>query len=110
MLSQGCIRPSTSVWASPIVLVEKKGGSIWLCVDYRCLNSITVFDAYPIPKIDEIVEKVRNAEYISSIDFSKGYWQIVLKEDTQTCLCNAIWALRIHSHAIWDTNGPSNIC
>ena len=83
MQSQGVIRPSTSAWASPIVLVEKKDGSIRLCVDYRRLNSITVFDAYPISRIEEVVEQLGNSEYISSIDLSKGYWQIPLNEDTQ---------------------------
>ena len=83
MLSQGVIRPSTSAWNSPIVLVEQKDRSIRLRVDYRCLNSITVSDAYPIPRLDAVVEKVGNSEYISSIDLSEGYWQIHLNEDTQ---------------------------
>ena len=83
MLAQGVIRPSTSPWASPLVIVEKKDGSLRLCVDYRKLTSITVFDAHPIPRVDEVVEKIGNAKVISSIDLSKGYWQISLSEACQ---------------------------
>ena len=56
MLDRGVIEPSNSPWISPVVLVTKKDGSIRYCVDYRALNSVTVKDAYPIPRVDECLD------------------------------------------------------
>ena len=56
MMEAGVIGPSTSPWASPIVLVEKKDGGIRFCVDYRKLNQVAKFDAYPMPRIEEMFE------------------------------------------------------
>ena len=58
MESTGIIRPSTSEWASPIVIVPKKDGTIRLCVDYQKLNSVSRFDAYPMPRVDEMIDRI----------------------------------------------------
>ena len=76
MLQAGMIEPSTSCWASPIVPVRKKDGSIRLCVDYRRLNSVSKHDAYPMPRIDDIIDRVGGAKYISALDLTRGYWQV----------------------------------
>jgi len=76
MLENGIIVPSTSAWASPIVLVPKKDGTTRLCVDYRKLNSVAKFDAYPMPRVEELFEQIGNAQIISTLDLAKGYWQI----------------------------------
>ena len=68
MLEMGIIRPSTSPWAFPAVIVPNPDGTIRFCVDYRKLNSITKMDAYPIPSMDTMIEK--------------GYWQIPLEKTT----------------------------
>ena len=82
MLEMGIIRPSKSPWASPIVIVPKPDGSIRFCVDYRKLNSVTKMDAYPIPSTERMIEKVASAKYITTIDLTKGYWQIPLETST----------------------------
>ena len=74
MLEMGIIQPSTSPWASPIVLVEKKDGDIRFCVDYRKLNEVSKFDAYPMPRVEEVLESVGAAKFISTLDLAKGYW------------------------------------
>ena len=68
---------------SPIVVVKKKDSSNRICVDYRKLNAITKFDTYPMPRIDEMLDVIGNAKYISTLDLEKGYWQIPM--DKQDC-------------------------
>ena len=82
MLEMGIIRPSRSLRASPIVTVLKPNGTIRFCVDYRKLNSITKMDAYPIPSMERMIEKVASPKYITAIDLTKGYWQISLEIST----------------------------
>jgi hypothetical protein len=72
---------SKSPWASPVVLVRKKDGSIRFCVDYRKLNDLTVKDAYPMPKIDDILDTLTGNFYFSTLDCASGYWQIEIDEN-----------------------------
>lgn len=82
MLEQGIIKPSTSPWSSPIVLVKKKNGELRFCVDYRKLNQITVNDAHPLPRIADLLDSVKDATYFTTLDLRSGYWQIpVAPED-----------------------------
>ncbi|CAM5116845.1 unnamed protein product [Natator depressus] len=81
MLALGMIQPSSSPWVSPLVLVPKKDGSIRFCVDYQKLNAITVFDAYPMPRPDELLDKLWGARYLSTKELTKGYWQVPLDPD-----------------------------
>ncbi|CAM4537442.1 unnamed protein product [Lepidochelys kempii] len=83
MLALGAIQPSSSTWALPVVLVPKKDGSIQFCVDYRKLNAITVSDAYPMPRPDELLDKLWGARYLTIMDLTKGYWQVPLDADAQ---------------------------
>ena len=89
MLEKHVITPSTSPWASPIVLVQKKDGSTRFCVDYRKVNSVTRKDAYPIPKIDETLETLAGAKLFSTLDLRSGYWQVEVKPEyrEKTAFC-----------------------
>jgi hypothetical protein len=83
MSDQGIIRPSKSAWSSPVVLVNKPGGSIRICIDYRKLNMISLSDGYPVPRISEVFEQIGNAQYLSRFDLTKGYYQVPLSDDTK---------------------------
>lgn len=82
MLEAGVVRPSSSPWSSPVLLVKKSNGEYRFCFDGRALNSVTKKDAYPLPKINSILSKLGQANYISSIDLNKAFWQIPLDEES----------------------------
>jgi hypothetical protein len=76
MLEKGVIKESQSPWASPVVLVGKKDGSVRFCVDYGKLNKITKRDVYPLPRIDDSLNSLGKSKYFSTLDLTSGYWQI----------------------------------
>ena len=82
MLEMGVVRPSTSPYASPIVMVKKKDGSNRVCVDFRKLNKITEVDPEPMTTAEDLFRRLSGKKYLSKIDLTKGYWQIpVAPED-----------------------------
>ena len=83
MRKQGVVKPSHSSWASPIVLVPKKDGSLRFCVDYRRLNSLTRKDVYPLPRVEDILDTLGEAKYFTSLDLASGYWQVELDSDAR---------------------------
>ena len=83
MLDGGVIKTSVSPRASPIVLVPKRDGIVCFCVDYCRLNEVAKFDAYPMPRIKEVFEKIGPANIISTLDLSKGYLQIPMAVDSR---------------------------
>lgn len=82
LLENNIIRESTSPYASPIILVPKPNGELRLCVDYRKINSITVKQKWPIPLIDEQIDKLANFKYFTLIDLFSGYYQIPMAGDS----------------------------
>ena len=76
MLDAGIIEPSSCKWASPIVLVNKKDGTLRLCVDYRQLNAESQMDAYPMPRIDYLIDWLGKAKFITTLDLARGYVQV----------------------------------
>ena len=76
LLRAKIIEPSTSPWASPIVLVPKRDGTLHLCADYGCLDRVMKLDPYPIPRVDDLLDRLRQVKYISTLDLTKGYWQV----------------------------------
>ena len=83
MLAQGVIRPSCSPWNSPMVLVKKKASEEYrVCFDAKQLNKLTKKDSYPIPYLSDILNRLRDARFISSIDLKKAFWQVGLHPDS----------------------------
>ena len=80
MLQEGVIEPASSEWASPVVLVPKKDGSLRFCVDYRRLNKLTRRDSYPIPRMDECIDSLGDATVFTTLDCNSGYWQVEVDE------------------------------
>ena len=80
MCSTNIASPSSSPWGSPVVLTPKADGTTRFCVDYRKLNSLTVRDVYPLPRIEDCLSALGGNEYFSSLDLSSGYWQIPMAE------------------------------
>ena len=78
MLEKKIIKPSQSQWSSPVLLIPKPDGSSRLVVDYRKLNRVTKIDAYPIPRIDDCIDKVGKAKYVSKFDSVEGILAIFL--------------------------------
>ena len=83
MLEVGLVYLSTSLWASPIVIVEKTDEGLWFCVDYRRPNQLSKFDAYPMPRIEEVFESVGSSTVITTLDLANGYWQIPMAEGSR---------------------------
>ena len=83
MLTGGQIEPSDSPWASPVVLVTNKDGSTCFCVDYRRLNSLTIKDAYPLPRIDDSLRLLGNQQWFSTMDLASGYWQVAMSPEAK---------------------------
>ena len=80
LLKNGLAKPSKSPWASPCVLVPKPGNKVRLCTDYRKLNSVTIKDSFPLPRITDILDSIGNAAFLTQIDMLKGYYQIPLTD------------------------------
>ena len=73
----GIIEPCDSPYASGVVIVKKPDGSNRVCIDYRKVNALTVFDSEPLGNPDHIFDKLSSAKFFSKIDLTKGYWQII---------------------------------
>ncbi len=67
-----------------MVLVKKKSGDYRFCVDYRRLNAVTKRDVYPLPRMDDVFDRIAGAKYFSSLDLMSGYWQVPVAE-ADTC-------------------------
>ena len=80
LLDKGFIRPSSSPWGSPVLLVEKKDGSLRMVVDYRGLNAVTIKNKYPLPMINDLFDRLQGAKVFSKIDLCSGYHQLKIRE------------------------------
>ena len=80
MMKRGIVQPSHSSWSSGVVLVKKKDGSMRFCVDYRCLNKATIKDAYPLPRVDDSIDKLAGAKWFNTLDLFAGYWQVEMDD------------------------------
>lgn len=82
LLAKGIIRESQSPYSSPILLVKKKDGSDRMCVDFRALNRLTVKDRYPLPLIEDHLDRLGKAKYFTTLDMATGFHQISLEEES----------------------------
>ena len=80
MLASKVIERSTSSFSFPIIIVDKKDGSSRFCVDFRKLNEVTKPIAYPLPLIDDILARLGNCQFFTSLDLRSGYWQVKMDE------------------------------
>ena len=74
------IRRSNSAWAYPLVLIKKKDGKERMCVEYRLLNNRTLKDAYPLPRVSDILDCLSGAKYFSALDLKAGYWKVPIDQ------------------------------
>jgi len=81
LLDKKFVRPSVSPWGALVLLVKKKDGSMRLCIDYRQLNKVTIKNRYPLPRIDDLMDRLVGARVFSKIDLRSGYHQIKVKDE-----------------------------
>ena len=81
LLDKGLTQPSVSPWGAPVLFVRKKDGSMWLCIDYRELNRVTVKNKHPLPRIDDLLDQLAGVIVFSKIDLRSGYHQLKIKEE-----------------------------
>ncbi|KAL1258013.1 hypothetical protein QQF64_011257 [Cirrhinus molitorella] len=98
MLKLGVIEPSRSPWSSPIVMVPKPDGTLRFCNDFRRLNEVSEFDGYPMPRVDELLDRLGRARYISTLDLSWTHRQPV----TWPCQRQSTWV----SKWVADSSNP----
>jgi hypothetical protein len=80
LLKQGFVRPSASPWGSPVLFAEKKDGTKRMCIDYHTLNSMTIKNKYPLPRIENLLDRLKKAKFFSKIDLRSGYHQMKIRE------------------------------
>ena len=109
MQQQGVIESSSSPWSSPIVLVRKRDGTLRFCVDYRKLNSVTRRDCFPLPRVDDILDSLSDAQWFSTFDLRSGYWQVELnpadREKTAFSTPRGLYQFRVMPFGL--CNAPS---
>jgi hypothetical protein len=88
LLEKGLIRPSTSPWGAPVLFAPKSDGGLPMCLDYRALNKGTIKDKNPIPRVDEIFDRLQGAKHFTTLDLRSGYYQIKVREQDipKTCI------------------------
>jgi len=110
LLEIGIIQPSSSPWASPVVVVKKpQPNEFRLCVDYRWLNKQTNKDAYPMPSTRELLEELAGSAYYTGIDLQSGYWQIAMAPEdrpkTAFCVKGGLYEFNVMPFGL--TNAPA---
>lgn len=112
MLKLGVIRPSTSPYRSPMLLVKKGDGTYRACFDGRHLNKITVRDAYPLPSVESIISKIQNARFLSTVDIKKAFYNVPLAEESRAKTAFAIPGKGLFEHCVMAfglTNAPATM-
>ena len=96
MLNRGAIKPSQSPWCNAVVLVHKKDGGFWFCIDFRQLNSRTKKDANPLPRMQETMESMVGARFFSTMDLKSGFWQVKMAKDSQQYTASTVGSMGVY--------------
>ena len=80
LLDKGFIQPSVSPWGAPVLFVKNKDDTLWMCIDYRQINKVTVKNKYLLPRIEDLFDQLKEASVFSKIDLRSGYYQLRVKE------------------------------
>jgi hypothetical protein len=80
-VDDGLIRPSYSEFGSSIPFVRRADGSLRMCIDYRGLNEVTRKDAYPLPRVDDTLDDLKDANFYTHIDLASGFWQVRVRDE-----------------------------
>jgi hypothetical protein len=81
LMKKGYIYPSVSPWGAPVLFLKNKYGTMRLCIDFRQLNKVIIKNKYPLPRIDDLFDQLKDAKIFSKIDLSSGYHQVMIKEE-----------------------------
>ena len=103
LLQQGIIEESKSLWASPIVMVPKSDGTLRLCTDFRKVNAVTVPHPFPLTRVEDLLDRVGQARYLTKLDMTRGYWQVLLDGESVRShlgVCHTVWPLPMALHAV----------
>ena len=105
-LQAGQIEPARSHFGAGLLFARKKDNSLRLCMDYRALNNITLKDTYHLPRIDELLDNMAGAEFVTKMDLQQGYHQIRVKPEncvlrTAYCVSDHVWELPVSRNAVW---------
>ena len=109
MLDAGVIQPSNSPWCNAVVLVRKKDGSLRFCIDFRKLNSLTVKDSHPLPRICETLESLAGAAHFSTFNMTSGFWQVPMAEESKQYTAFTLGSMGLYeceSMPFWLCNAP----
>ena len=109
LLEKGLVRPSVSPWGAPVLFAPKKDGGLRMCLDYRALNKLTVKNKCPIPRIDEIFDRLQGAQHFTSLDLRSGYYQIRMRDTDipKTCIRTRYGSFEFLVMPFGLTNAPS---
>ena len=111
LLEYDMIEPSQSPWACGVVMAKKKGDQIGFCCDFPYLNSVTVKDAYPIPRIDESLSKLGDAKFFTALDLGSPFWQAPLRKQDRdkTGFACELELFQMKKNAFWSLQGHGNV-
>ena len=76
MMKDGIARPSSSPWATNVILIKKKDGPMHFVVDYRQLNDVNIKNAYPMPNVCDIINKMKGPWFFNKMDMASAYWAV----------------------------------
>ena len=107
MLDGGAIRPSKSPWYNAIVLIRKKDGTLWFCINFQKLNSRTQNDSFPLPGMQETMESMVGARFFSSMDLKSGFWQVQMSEKSRQYTAFTVGSLGMYEF-LWMPYGLCN--